>query len=150
MKEKHVTINTSLSGTSIKKAEVVQHTPNLDGVPTKAMTLPRHMLSPGQDGYRTPTIEDYEMRVQPNVGISNNSSRIRLPHTPPAFLGRHSANPSSSSIAYSLLDKLQWRERIRHFTWTFFTMTMAVSDIFLDSFHPRKAPSRNTRYGFVF
>ncbi len=69
------------------------------------------------------------MRGQRSDGLSNNNSNHRLAHTPPAFFARHSGNPSSVSLAHSILEKLEWRERIRHYTWTFFTMTMATGGI---------------------
>ena len=112
------------------------HTPNGDATPRRGMNpIPRHMLTPGQDGYRTPTIEDYEMhsgRATPSLndpGLPNNNLHLQLPHLPSGYFNRHSLNLSSKSLAHSFFEKLQWRERIRHYTWTFFTMTMATGGI---------------------
>jgi len=137
MKDKHVTIDASAPGTPNKRSSTERNFYSHDAIPDKTMNTPRYMLSPGEDGYRTPTYEDYELqntprRAQQNGGFSDKSSHPRLPHTPhtpPPFFGRASANPSSTSLAHSILGKLQWRERIRHFTWTFFALTMAVSHI---------------------
>ena len=131
--KKHVTIDASIPGTPTEKIHSGRTTPNDGSNLCKTTDVPRHLLPPGHDGYRTPTIEDYEQHnssalyFQQNRGLSRDGSQHQLPHTPPAFLDRHSANPSSSSLAQSILDRLHWRERIRHYTWTFFTMTMAVS-----------------------
>lgn len=135
MKEKHVTIDSSTPGTPNEEARSGLNTPSHDTALRRGMTAPRLMLFPGQDGYRTPTVEEYElhrdlfMRGQRNDGLSNDNSHHRVPHTPPTFLARHPGNPSSVTLAHSILDKLQWRERIRHFTWTFFTITMATGGI---------------------
>ena len=132
MKEKHVTIDESSPPTPTGEIISGQNTPS-NGSKSRRLRLPKHLLKPGEDGYRTPTIEDYELQNgtlhngQSGGALSNNSSHLRLPHTPPSYLGRH--NPSSSSLAHSFLDHLQWRERIRHFTWTFFAMTMATGGI---------------------
>ena len=140
---KHVTI----------AAQSPEHSPdNTSGheknAPGNGLSLSKEFhLHPGDEGYRTPTIEDYE-RHQKNgngdnkgldlVMLSNNSSHNRLPHTPTTPNGsqrpssvayRHSANASVASLGERLLEKLQWRERIRHYTWTFFTMTMATGGI---------------------
>lgn len=69
------------------------------------------------------------MRGQQNDGLSNNSSHHVLPHTPPTCITRQSGSPSSVSLAQTIFEKLQWRERIRHYTWTFFTITMATGGI---------------------
>lgn len=67
------------------------------GMPThRGVPIPAHMLAPGQDGYRTPTIEDYEQQ---------STHQVNRPFSPTL---------------------LEWRERIRHFTWTFFALTMAT------------------------
>ena len=124
--KKHVTIDDSSTGLSSEEQGI--HTP-------------KHMLPPGQDGYRTPTIGQYEMQTggpttpngartpasnglaTPNGQSTPNSLHNRLPHF------RHHLSSSSTSLAHSILDKLHWRERIRHYTWTFFTMTMATGGI---------------------
>lgn len=105
------------------------HNP-LDDLPVqRGIPLPNHMVPPGQDGYRTPTVEDYQQHVREaqlrsrRPGLSNRSSRIRIP-TATMF-----SNLSSVSLGQSILERLEWRERIRHYTWTFFTMTMATGGI---------------------
>lgn len=136
MKKKHVTIDDSSTGPS---SEEPRRTLQGDTTVYRGMHIPMHMLSPGQDGYRTPTIEDYEAQndgttgpngartpnglATPNGHSTPNSLHHRQPHI------RHHLNLSSSSLAHSILDKLHWRDRIRHFTWTFFTMTMATGGI---------------------
>lgn len=106
-------------------------------------------LHPGDEGYRTPTIEDYERHRMNGNGNSNGkehglgilSDHIihhRPPYTPTPSNGphkenvvgyRHSANTSLGSLGERLLDKLHWRERVRHYTWTFFTITMATGGV---------------------
>lgn len=110
------------------------------------LSLPKVLhLHPGDDGYRTPTIEDYERQPingdgkEQELGIlADNSFHQRIPHPPttpngshrPSLVGyRQSANASLASLGERLLERLQWRERIRHYTWTFFTMTMATGGI---------------------
>ncbi|KAL9126831.1 MAG: hypothetical protein Q9217_004182 [Psora testacea] len=93
-----------------------------------------HMIPPGQEGYRTPMIEDLEavngQASEKSRGeLSKNSLHTRLPRSPNAVFGHHSASASEASLGERLLDRLQWRERIRHYTWTFFTMTMATGGI---------------------
>ena len=97
--------------------------------------IPRHMLPPHQDGYRTPTIEDYERHYQ-------DFDRIIKPRLPaePASLDTsgHSSLPGASEdnsarkshfSLHAELEKLAWTQRLRHFTWTFFTLTMATGGI---------------------
>lgn len=132
--EKHVSIDdpspTSFSGRDRHEGH---HTPkNGDTTPRRGLLpVPKHMLSPGQDGYRTPTIEDYELHscgptpLYRAVGLPNNDLHFQMPQLSPG----HSLNTSNGNIAHSILEKLQWRERIRHYTWTFFTLTMATGGI---------------------
>lgn len=102
----------------------------LEDLPVRSgIPLPNHMVPPGQDGYRTPTVEDYQRHVREaqlrprGPGLSNRSSRLRVP-----MAGMFS-NLSSVSLGQNILERLEWRERIRHYTWTFFTMTMATGGI---------------------
>ena len=80
--------------------------------------IPQHMLSPGQDGYRTPTIEDYEKQQH---GDPSNPHGKHHNH--------HLLRINSGHLAHNIIDHLHWKERIRHFTWTFFAMTMATGGI---------------------
>ena len=134
--KKHVTIDpTPIASSTEEPQGALQDEKNL----YRGIHVPKHMLSPGQDGCRTPTIEDFEAQndgsftpnaaptpnqvVTPNGYSTPNSLQHRLPHI------RHHLNLSSPSLAHSILDELHWRERARHFTWTFFTMTMATGGI---------------------
>ena len=138
MVKKHVTIDDPSTATC---SEYPSKTLQDDTSIYRGVHIPKHMVSPGQDGYRTPTIEDYEPRhgglatpngaqtpngvATPNGCSTPNSVQHRISHM------RHQLheNLSSSSMAHSILDKLHWRERIRHYTWTFYTMTMATGGI---------------------
>lgn len=130
MKQKHVTIDESSTRPSSEDpSTTVPDDTNL----FQGIHIPRHMVSPGQDGYRTPTIEDYAVQNggpttphgarTPNGTTTPNSWHQRLPHA------RHHLNLSSTSLAHSILHKLHWRERIRHYTWTYYTITMATGGI---------------------
>lgn len=108
------------------------------------LPVPRHLRSPGDDGYRTPTIEDTErdFTVPENALCQCPSSAgtdVRDAHTS-ALENVHRASyrkpdgdmdgatlPHSES-GYSA-KKLTWKKRIRHFTWAFFTLTMATGGI---------------------
>ena len=100
---------------------------------TSGAPLSHPTAIPGQDGYRTPTIEDYDQHGRQNQpyrrpgGHSTSSSFMRLPIST-AFSG-NAQNLSNTSINNDFWQKLEWRERIRHYTWTFFTMTMATGGI---------------------
>ena len=115
------------------------------------------MRRPGDDGYRTPTIEDAErelVRKDANVFLPPAERRARDVHTS-ALEALH--NPSyrvsegtsakdyapgkeedqeepgisrshiKCSESHSM--NLSWKERIRHFTWAYFTLTMATGGI---------------------
>ena len=136
--EKHVSIdNSSPTSSSGRDRYEGHHTPkNGDTTPRRGvLPVPKHMLSPGQDGYRTPTIEDYELHncgstpLYRDLGSPNNKLHFQIPQLSPEYANRHSLNQSNGHIAHSILEKLQWRERIRHYTWTFFTLTMATGGI---------------------
>ncbi|KAL8774523.1 MAG: hypothetical protein Q9209_000896 [Squamulea sp. 1 TL-2023] len=88
--------------------------------------IPRSMSKPQQDGYRTPNVHDYEWEKQ-DVQPPNEKTAA----TPPPSTGlfsRHSPLVNLSRFDLKL-ERLHWRERIRHYTWTFFTMTMATGGI---------------------
>lgn len=118
------------------------------------VAIPPHMQQPGNDGYRTPTGEDYERhrsytnsRPQPRPSIASISNSPALSdyashgrrqvqvHSPPASgvgtpqQSRNTTKLSLAAVSEKLNQKLAWKARIRHFTWTFFTSTMATGGI---------------------
>lgn len=88
---------------------------------------------PEQDFYRTPTIEDYSLHVRQNKQgchhgeRSSRSHHIEFPLS--ALLGAQALNLSDVAPQTPVSDTLGWRDRIRHFTWTFFSLTMATGGI---------------------
>ena len=59
-------------------------------------------------------------------GHHNKSHHIRLSKQPPYLL----RSPLSfEAISDALDERLEWRQRIRHFTWNFFSLTMATGGI---------------------
>ena len=136
--EKHVSIDDPSPTLSSGRSNHEGHETPRNGNTTPrrgALPVPKHMLSPGQDGYRTPTIEDYEMHScgpTPHfrdVESSNHTLHFQMPQLSPGHANRHSLNSSNGNMTLHILEKLQWRERIRHYTWTFFTLTMATGGI---------------------
>jgi hypothetical protein len=109
--------------------------------------LPRHLRRPGEDGYRTPVIEDPEHpahRRNRHLQSGRRSSNQDLDGPGDGPLQTSSSNqevraPSEKSVhgheqgQYSTHDgfprKLNWRQRIRHVTWAYFTLTMATAGI---------------------
>jgi hypothetical protein len=118
------------------------------------LEVPRHLRRPGDDGYRTPTIEDAERYCQDGVLLFPSQS-IREAHT--TALGalndpelRHTWSKSteddtagrsrpngvagvdgskSEKPEYDRNQNLTWKQRIRHLTWAYFTLTMATGGI---------------------
>jgi hypothetical protein len=108
---------------------------------------PRHMRWPGDDGYCTPTFEDAEnyIAVQSNDNSLCLSASTRARKTQfSALQALHGSSyrkpegngvtdvervrlPQSESRHSDAV--LSWRKRIRHFTWAFFTLTMATGGI---------------------
>jgi hypothetical protein len=116
---------------------------------TELQDLPRHMRSPGEDGYRTPTIEDAE-RALSTLGAVEDSPRVREAHTSAleAALQRASSRATVKSkpdrepgtcrehnglglfgLKRTASGKLGWKKRIRHITWAYFTLTMATGGL---------------------
>ena len=127
----HIMKHVTLTAPSLPNCSYAA-TPINDAQCPRGLTVPKHMTSSRQDGFRTPPGEDYDFAGHQLYGEkiiggrSNNSSRSKLPQIPNGVLGHHSATASSASLGERLLERLHWRERIRHYTWTYFTMTMAT------------------------
>lgn len=98
--------------------------------------IPRHLLEPGEEGYRTPTIEDFEQddgnekRASPfppaptqplPTDIHQELYRIASSHEPPSVEKRRQALASANGLS--------WRYRVKHFTWAYFTLSMATGGI---------------------
>jgi C4-dicarboxylate transporter/malic acid transport protein len=104
------------------------------------------MLSPGDDGYRTPTIEDTQrdfsfqhenLCTYPSTGATVSEAHTsalenvyrtfsRKPQGDEAGLDDVTLPRSESGHSPS---NLSWKKRIRHITWAFFTLTMATGGI---------------------
>ncbi|KAL4787531.1 voltage-dependent anion channel-domain-containing protein [Aspergillus varians] len=106
---------------------------------------PSHLRPLGAEGYRTPTIEDTEGVLSKTLSVDN---RRNASLQPAGLLVReaHSSalesalrtvsrthNGADMALARSISEttsgKLNWKKRIRHFTWAFFTLTMATGGI---------------------
>lgn len=108
------------------------------------------MRTPGEEGYRTPTVEDAER------DLSTDAGDLIYPPTPQALRHVHTSaleslqGPSprmstgrvkrkggaedagslgETDTEEPVVADLGWRQRIRHFTWAFFTLTMATGGI---------------------
>ena len=94
----------------------------------------QQMFSSRQDGFQTPTISKYQLADEQTSEkrqerLSNDSPRISLRSGLNGDFRHHSVSGSEVSLGERVLEKLQWKERVRHYTWTFFTMTMATGGI---------------------
>lgn len=120
---------------------------------------PRHMAEPGEEGYRTPTGEDIELTRELHVRALADTMRHRgsrltavsacdsedeqhVPAIPPreekADGGQGAPQPPADHSGQRIkphdhgmygLSALNWRQRLKHFTWTFFTITMATGGL---------------------
>jgi len=111
------------------------------------------MRSPGEDGYRTPTIEDAERTLSILGVMDSSASQAREVHSTAldAVLQKvssratdraarkekegglsgckdHDYDPNGTAADYSA-SKLSWKKRIRHVTWAYFTITMATGGL---------------------
>jgi hypothetical protein len=106
--------------------------------------LPRHLRKPGEDGYRTPTIEDSEHPAHHGIDTSAFTSTVCDGSDHPMDSGSqvHCAyhhfghNPHychrrrhSEGLPFEPPTKLSWKQRIKHVTWAYFTVTMATGGI---------------------
>lgn len=112
---------------------------------------PRHMRSRGDEGFRTPTFEDaeHDLSTDSNGNLLSppTAQALRDAHTSAleslqgstprvingTVVGKHSEINDTESTDHAKADSsivnLSWRERIRHFTWAYFTLTMATGGI---------------------
>lgn len=113
--------------------------------------LPRHMRIPGEDGYRTPTIEDAERALSVLGAVEESpAGGVREAHSSAldAALQRASSRatvktkPDDEAAAlreynglglfglkHTVSGELSWKKRIRHVTWAYFTLTMATGGL---------------------
>lgn len=120
--------------------------------------VPRHMRSPGEEGYRTPTVEDAEHDlstdthgnpVYPPTGQAlqeaHTSALESLASSPRMSVGMARKNNDNNdnnkdktndvgsvddtTTESSSIVNLTWKQRVRHFTWAYFTLTMATGGI---------------------
>jgi hypothetical protein len=106
--------------------------------------LPHHLRKPGEDGYRTPMIEDPEHPAHHGIDTSaftstdcdgsdhpmHSGSQIQCAyhhfgHNPHYCHRRH----HSEGLPFEPPTKLNWKQRIKHVTWAYFTVTMATGGI---------------------
>lgn len=113
------------------------------------LQVPRHMRSPGDDGYRTPTIEDAQRTLAELAGDSPGSE-VREVHTTALEAALQRASSRVTDVTANKEDnhcrdqdgfslnrrntdtppsRLSWRKRIRHITWAYFTLTMATGGL---------------------
>ncbi len=100
--------------------------------------VPRHLRSPGDDGYRTPTIEDSELNLPVLRGSDSRGSQARgvqstaieQLHRRATDCGNRSGHNSIQRTPTGYSAKtLSWKKRIRHVTWAYFTSTMATGGL---------------------
>ena len=99
---------------------------------------PPHMILPHQDGYRTPTGEDLEnhftsrktrlKRAQNGGATSPKEEQNSFFYMRPASARSH-LSISMMALSEKLDEKIEWKQRIRHFTWNFFSMNMATGGV---------------------
>ena len=110
------------------------------------LSLPRHLRNPGDDGYRTPTIEDTEnaehnktaqggfpfpvQRSQTFAHPDTDEPRFRLTVSDSNGEKFRQVGPGHLNLSEASWPvRLSWKQRIRHITWAFFTLTMATGGI---------------------
>ena len=96
---------------------------------------PHRSHRPSEEGWRTPTIEDADHPL--NLQATNNPNAVvvltdrlhQLQHRRRSFL-HHGHKRSKSCDNQSIPTmRLSWKDRIKHVTWAYFTLTMATGGI---------------------
>ena len=109
------------------------------------------MRSPGEDGYRTPTIEDAERALSILGAVPESPvNQVREAHSSAleAALQRASSRATVKSekpskdnacrehnglglfgLKRTVSGELSWKKRLRHVTWAYFTLTMATGGL---------------------
>lgn len=108
------------------------------------------MRSPGDDGYRTPTIEDAERTLSILGAGTNPGNNAREVHTSALEAALHKVSSRATENTANLdfhhckerdgssltreptnasASTLSWKKRIRHVTWAYFTLTMATGGL---------------------
>lgn len=130
------------------------------------LSVPRHMRSPGDDGYRTPTIEDAE-RTLSVLGVGDSpGNNAREVHTSAleAALQKVSSRATDNTARLefnhckervgsqltrrgtdSSASTLSWKKRIRHVTWAYFTLTMATGGLANVLYEGESRPGLHTK-----
>lgn len=119
------------------------------------LRVPRHLRSPGDDGYRTPTIEDAEQTLAvlgvtdvPSLGAGANTRQVHTSALEAALQKvtsratdqtasnkefSHCVDRDGPELTRKVTDasasRLSWKKRIRHVTWAYFTLTMATGGL---------------------
>jgi hypothetical protein len=111
--------------------------------PPTVDAIPRHLRQPGEEGYRTPVVEDPEHPAHPrqrNVQAARSAPGRAFNHFALGAL-QTSFDSSSKQAAHNseknhesdrcylpegFPERLNWRQRIKHVTWAYFTLTMAT------------------------
>lgn len=115
---------------------------------SSSSTVPRHMRSPGDDGYRTPTIEDAQLNF-PVLRVSDSRGSQGIQSSAVEQLHNLSQRATDRGLESEQKDcgdcldhnslhrtltgysakSLSWKKRIRHVTWAYFTSTMATGGL---------------------
>jgi hypothetical protein len=105
------------------------------------LLVPRHLRHPGEEGYRTPTIEDVESNSGAGFPFSlplnhpeQPGSEAPRPRRPNGDrwnpIEPDGVGPKLSHHQFKSWPKqLSWKGRTRHLTWAFFTLTMATGGL---------------------
>jgi hypothetical protein len=128
--------------------------------------VPRYLRRPGDDGYRTPTIDDIEsegaiqgfpfprleLPLASVAGTANPAAvlRSRLEASQenklePPTNGVNGLRSVSPLPASRWPENLRWKERIQHFTWTYFTLTMATGGL-ASTIHSGEKPASSESF----